>query len=93
MWCPECRREVIRRATRVARIIGLLTALSLALWIYSITGPAPRFLMAYVLMVVAAYFFLYKLTQRVAFEIIRARGVPPPHQEEQEEQEEGRRER
>ena len=29
-------------------------------------------------MVIAAYFFVYKLTQRVAFELIRARGVPPP---------------
>ena len=34
--------------------------------------------MAYVLMIAAAYFFLFKLTQRVAFEAIRNRGVPPP---------------
>jgi hypothetical protein len=78
MWCPDCRRVVIRRATWFGQGVGLLAALSLALWIFSLVGPSPRFLMAYLIMVVAAYFFLYKLTQRVAFEIIRSRGVPPP---------------
>jgi DNA-directed RNA polymerase subunit RPC12/RpoP len=78
MWCPDCRRIVIRRATLVGRIVGLLTALGLAAWIFSMVGPSPRFLMAYLVMIVAAYFFLYKLSQRVAFEIIRGRGVPLP---------------
>jgi hypothetical protein len=78
MWCQDCRQVVIRRATWVGQGVGLLTALLLALWIYSLVGPAPRFLMAYAVMVVAAYFFLFKLTQRVAFEVIRSRGVPPP---------------
>jgi DNA-directed RNA polymerase subunit RPC12/RpoP len=82
MWCPDCRKVVIRRATLVAQAVGLLTALSLALWIYILLGPSPRFLVAYAIMVVAAYFFLFKLTQRVAFEIIRARGVPPPPEAE-----------
>jgi predicted RNA-binding Zn-ribbon protein involved in translation (DUF1610 family) len=82
MWCPDCRQVVIRRATLVGQGVGLLTALLLALWIFSMVGTAPRFLMAYVVMVVAAYFFLFKLTQRVAFELIRARGVPPPEVEE-----------
>jgi hypothetical protein len=78
MWCPECRKVVIRRATWAGQIVGLVTALSLGLWIFSQVGPSPRFLVAYLVMVVAAYFFLYKLTQRVAFEIISSRGVPPP---------------
>ena len=78
LWCQDCRGEVIRRATIAARIIALLVSASLAVWIFSVVGTSPRFLMAYVIMVVAAYFFLYKLTQRVSFEIIRSRGVPPP---------------
>lgn len=78
MWCPDCRREVIRRATWVARVLGLLAALGLGAWIVSLVGTSPRFLMAYLIMIVAAYFFIYKLSQRVAFEIIRGRGVPPP---------------
>jgi DNA-directed RNA polymerase subunit RPC12/RpoP len=82
LWCPDCRREVIRRATRVARLVGLLTALLLAFWIVTLVGSSPRFLVAYVVMVIAAYLFLYKMTQRVAFEVIRARGVPPPEPRE-----------
>jgi DNA-directed RNA polymerase subunit RPC12/RpoP len=78
LWCPDCRAVVIRRATLAARIIAMGVSLLLAVWIVSVVGPAPRFLVMYVIMVVAAYFFLYKLTQRVAFEIIRGRGVPPP---------------
>jgi DNA-directed RNA polymerase subunit RPC12/RpoP len=82
MWCGDCRRVVIRRATYAGQAVGLLTAIVLAIWIFSLVGSSPRFLMAYLVMVVAAYFFLYKLTQRVAFEIIRSRGVPPPPEAE-----------
>jgi DNA-directed RNA polymerase subunit RPC12/RpoP len=78
MWCPDCRKEVIRRATTIARLAGLVAALGLAAWIFTMLGPSPRFLVVYLVMIVAAYFFLYKMTQRVAFEIIRGRGVPPP---------------
>ena len=77
-WCPDCRAAVIRRASTVARLCAFFIALALAAWIYYLVGPAPRFLVAYIVMVIAAYFFVYKLTQRVAFEVIRARGVPPP---------------
>jgi hypothetical protein len=78
MWCPDCRQVVIRRATLAGQGVGLLTAVLLAIWIFSMVGSSPRFLMVYAVMVVAAYFFLFKLTQRVAFELIRSRGVPPP---------------
>ena len=82
MWCPDCRREVIRRATRVARIVAFVTAAALAIWVFSMVGPESRFLVFYMVMIAAAYLFIYKLTQRVAFEIIRERGVPPPELEE-----------
>lgn len=78
MWCPDCRREVIRRATVFGRIAGALAAIGLALYVFSLVGTSSRFMMAYFVMIAAAYFFVYKLTQRVAFEIIRSRGVPPP---------------
>lgn len=78
MWCAECRARVIRRSSFVARVVAFIGALGLSIWIYYLVGPAPRFLVVYLVMVVAAYIFLYKLTQRVAFEVIRARGVPPP---------------
>jgi DNA-directed RNA polymerase subunit RPC12/RpoP len=80
MWCPDCRKEVIRRATRIGQAVGIVSALALMAWIFSLVGPSPRFMMVYLIMIVAAYFFLFKLTQRVAFEIIRGRGVPPPNE-------------
>lgn len=77
-WCPDCRRELIRRATVVARIVAFIAALGIGIWVFTIVGTGSRFLMAYLVMIVAAYLFLYKMTQRVAFEVIRSRGVPPP---------------
>lgn len=82
LWCPQCRAEVVRRSSIVARLVALGAALALAAWIFYLVGSSPRFLIVYVVMVVAAYLFIYKLTQRVAFEIIRARGVPPPPPED-----------
>lgn len=78
MWCSDCRGEVVRRSARLARLVALVSAIGLTLWIFTLVGSAPRFLIVYVVMVIAAYFFIYKLTQRVAFELIRSRGVPPP---------------
>lgn len=89
MWCPDCRASVIHRASAVARLIAVLVALALTAWIYYLVGSAPRFLIVYAVMVIASYFFIYKLTQRVAFEVIRARGVPPPRPPEAEERENG----
>jgi DNA-directed RNA polymerase subunit RPC12/RpoP len=78
MWCPDCRKVVIRRATWVARFVSAIAAIGLATYVFSIVGSSPRFMMLYLVMIAAAWFFLFKLTQRVAFEIIRSRGVPPP---------------
>jgi hypothetical protein len=77
-WCDRCRREVIRRATVVARLTAVAGTLLLMIWILTAIGPTPRFLIGWLVLIAAVYFFLYKLTQRVAFEVIRARGVPPP---------------
>ena len=78
MWCAECRAVVVRRSAIVARLVSLGVAVALIYWILNLVGNSPRFLVAYAVMVVAAYFFLYKMTQRVAFEVIRAHGVRPP---------------
>jgi hypothetical protein len=77
-WCPTCRAEVIRRASLVGRITGIVGALALMTWIFAAVGSAPRFLVGWLALVVAVYFFLAKLATRVAFEVIRGRGVPPP---------------
>lgn len=77
-WCEACRAVVIRKATVVGRIVGIVGALLVITWVVATVGTAPRFLVGWIALVVATYFFLYTLTRRVAFEVIRGRGVPPP---------------
>jgi hypothetical protein len=76
-WCESCRSEVVRRATRWGRAVALLSALLLGLWIALGIGPSERFLVVWMVLVAATYVFMSKLVRRVAFEIIRSRGVPP----------------
>ena len=71
---------MVRRATRIARLAAVLAALALLVWIGTVIGPAPRFVVLWGVLLVAVYYFVFKLTQRVAFEIIRGRGVPPPEE-------------
>lgn len=79
-WCERCRLEVVRRATLVARLIGIVGALALTIWVLASFGTASRFLAAWLALIAATYFFLYKLSRRIAFEVIRGRGVPPPEE-------------
>ena len=77
-WCPLCRREVIRRATRAARTAAVIATVALMLFMFATVGPSPRFLIGWLVLLGVTYVFVYKLGQRVAFEVIRGRGVPPP---------------
>jgi hypothetical protein len=77
-WCERCREVVIRRATLLGRALGLIAALALLAWVLTTIGSAPRFLVAWGILLAAVYFFVYKVTQRVAFEIIRGVGVRRP---------------
>ena len=77
-WCPSCRKEVVRRATLVARVVGVLGALLVGLWVAAASRPDSRLLMLWLLLIAVVYFVLYKLARRVAFEVIRSRGVRAP---------------
>jgi hypothetical protein len=77
-WCPRCRGAVIRRATLAARLVAALGLAAAAYWVFSAVDPGPRSLIVWLIALVAVYGVLYKVTQRVAFEVIRSRGVPPP---------------
>ena len=77
-WCNACRKEVVRRATLVARIVALLGALLVGLWVAAVSRPDSRLLMLWLLLIAVVYFVLYKLARRVAFEVIRSRGVRAP---------------
>jgi hypothetical protein len=77
-WCTRCRAVVIRRATLAARLVGALGLAGAAYWVFAAVDPGPRTLIVWLILLVAVYGLLYKVTQRVAFEVIRARGVRPP---------------
>jgi hypothetical protein len=77
-WCDRCRGEVIRRARLAGRLAGIITALALMAWIFAVVGPGSRFLVGWMALVVATYVFVSNLSRRVAFEVIRGRGVKPP---------------
>jgi len=69
---------VIRRATLAARVAAALAAGIVAAVIFTMVAPGPRSLIVWLVLIGAVYYFVFKLAQRVSFEAIRARGVPPP---------------
>lgn len=75
--CRLCRDEVIRRATLWSRIAGVIVAAMLAFYIFGVVQPGERFLIGWVALLVLAYFGVSKLTRRIAYDLIRSRGVPP----------------
>lgn len=77
-WCVRCRAQLVRRSGLLARLIAFVFTLGLAALIYSRAAGNSTFLVAYVVLVVATYFLVVRIAQRVAFEILRSRGVPPP---------------
>ena len=79
-WCNRCRAAVIRRATWAARVAATVVTLLFAGWVFAVLDPGPRILIVWLVLIAAVYFLVYKLTQRVSFEAIRARGVPPPEE-------------
>jgi hypothetical protein len=80
-WCGTCRREVVRRATIIAHLLGGLAAVAGGTWIVMGVQPGPRFVLVWIVLLGVVYFFLFKLGRRVAFEAIRARGVRPSREE------------
>jgi hypothetical protein len=77
-WCGECRDVVVRRATVWARLSALLVTGAVIIWIATGVLTTQRFLVLWMLLVAAMYLLIYKIVRRIAFEVIRSRGVPPP---------------
>jgi hypothetical protein len=76
-WCDGCRAVVVRRATLAGRLAGIVGSFAVGYWIFGVLDPDPRFLIFWIVVVAVVYGFLYKIVRRVAFEMIRSRGVPP----------------
>lgn len=77
-WCEACLRELLRRSAWSARGIAVVVTLGLALWIALAVGPSQRFLVAWMAILAAIYFFVSRLSRRIAFDVIRGIGVPRP---------------
>jgi hypothetical protein len=77
-WCGECRRAVVRRATFWARLVGIAAAALLAAWILLAISPSGRFVVGWMAIIAATYYLSFKISRRVAFDLIRARGITPP---------------
>lgn len=77
-WCEKCRAVVIRRATVAAWIAAALVATATAVLLLSLVDVDPRFLIVWIVLLLAVSLAAFKVAQRVAFEAIRSRGVPPP---------------
>ena len=77
-WCGACRAVVVRRATLIGRLAGIVTATLFGIWVFDSIAPGPRTMIFWLVLIGAVYFLLYKVVQRVSFEMIRSRGVPPP---------------
>lgn len=76
-WCAACRQVVIDRSTLVARIVGVIAAVITGAVIFIYVVPSERFFVFWLVLVVLIGYIAYKFTRRIAFEIIRDRGVPP----------------
>jgi hypothetical protein len=77
-WCDRCRKVVVRRATIAARAVAVVAVLLSGWLLFAVIQPGARSLILWILFLAAVCFVLYRLTRRVAFELVRSRGVPPP---------------
>ena len=77
-WCERCRSVLIGRATIAARVVAAIGLAIGAYLVFTRIDPGPRSLILWLVLLVAVYALLYKVTQRVSFEIFRSRGVKPP---------------
>ncbi|MDB4951622.1 MAG: hypothetical protein JWM27_4271 [Gemmatimonadetes bacterium] len=79
-WCTACRAEVVRRATTPARLAtGAFAALEVALLVWA-GAFSSRFLVMWVAVAALLGFAAFKVARRVAFEVVRSRGVTLPTQ-------------
>lgn len=75
----ECRAVVIRRATWWGRAAGVISAIILGTWILLAIRPE-QFLVVWLVLVALVYLFVSTLVRRVAFAVIRERGVSLPEE-------------
>jgi len=67
--CPDCNRQLRRRASRLAGRISLLATLLVALDVYFRMPPVPPLRIYGAIAVLATYVLVRQIVSRVAFEV------------------------
>jgi hypothetical protein len=67
--CPDCNRQLRRRASRLAGRISLLATLLVALYVYLRMPPVPLLRIYGAIAVLATYVLVRRIVSRVAFEV------------------------
>lgn len=77
-WCAACRGEVVRQATRMARVAAVV-AVVLAALVLAWTGAfGSLFMVGWLALAALLVYGVFKIVRRVAFDVVRSRGVTPP---------------
>lgn len=76
-WCPGCRRSVVRRATRVARLVAIVATLAIGLLIAVVFRASTVHPVVWLLVLGALYAIVHRLSRRVVFELVRSHGIQP----------------
>lgn len=69
--CPDCRRELQRRAGRIANRISLVATLLMGIWVGVRLPPDPMARLYGAIAVVATYIIVRRVAGRVALETMQ----------------------
>ncbi|NIR45142.1 MAG: hypothetical protein GWN99_12220 [Gemmatimonadetes bacterium] len=67
LWCPNCRKQLERRGTKVGRAVGVVASAGLAAYLVVEVHPSARFVAIYLLLLVMTY----TLTSRIARAVVQ----------------------
>jgi hypothetical protein len=76
LWCEDCQAAERRRAGWIGRVVALVVAVALSLWIAVRVQPSQEFLVIWALVVLVAFYLLSRLGQELGYGLARIRNVP-----------------
>jgi uncharacterized membrane protein len=76
-WCAACRAETVRRAELPARLATGVAGLLIVWLLFHFGALTSRFVVLWIALGVLIGFGAYKVARRVAFDLIRDKGVTP----------------
>jgi hypothetical protein len=70
-WCADCRAWVISRATPVGHVVGALGTIGFLVLLF-VVRARPGYLIVWLVLAALLKWFLFRLSRRVAFSVIRS---------------------